>query len=144
MLFRQSELFRQYIFGTFFCDPKITAFFRIKLLVFDFFFELLRLGSWSYSDNQVVDPLQPSRERTLSALRVGTGKTPHTAHAWYQPMGQTRVTPLSLLLVNLYTLCVPSRAAAGENATLWYQRVTTKSRALAEPWFSMSYSNADI
>ena len=58
MLFRQSELFRQYIFGTFFfCDPKITAFFRIKLLVFDFFFELLRLGLRGYSDNQVVDPL---------------------------------------------------------------------------------------
>ena len=58
MLFRQSELFRQYIFlGLFFCDPKINAFFRIKLLVFDFFFELLRLGWRGYSDNQVVDPL---------------------------------------------------------------------------------------
>ena len=39
MLFRQSELFRQFIFGTFFfCDPKITAFLKIKLLVFDSFF----------------------------------------------------------------------------------------------------------
>ena len=42
--------------GFFFCDPKITAFFRIKLLVFDFLLELLRLGPRGYSDNQVVGP----------------------------------------------------------------------------------------
>ena len=44
MLFRQSELFRQFIFGTFFCDPQITAFFRIKLF-FDFFF-FLAIATW--------------------------------------------------------------------------------------------------
>ena len=49
MLFRHSG-----ILG----DPKMTAFFRIKLLVLDFFFvELLRLGWRGYLDNQVVDPL---------------------------------------------------------------------------------------
>ena len=37
-------------------NPKITAFFRIKLLVFDFFFcELLRLGSRGYSDNHIAN-----------------------------------------------------------------------------------------
>ena len=58
--------------------------------------------------------------------------------------GSDESDPLSLLSIHLYRLCVPSRAAAGENATLWYQRVTTKSRALAKPWFSMPYSSADI
>ena len=61
MPFRQSEPFRQCYSdtpGMFLCDPKITAFFRIKLLV-SFFFELFRLGPHSYSDNdnEVVDPL---------------------------------------------------------------------------------------
>ena len=55
-----------YFCDFFFCDPKITALFRIKLLVFDFFFELLRLGRRGYSDNQVVDPLRQKSDNERS------------------------------------------------------------------------------
>jgi hypothetical protein len=51
MLFRHSGKL-----SFFEVNPNITTFFRIKLLVFEFLFELFRLGPHSYSDNEIVDP----------------------------------------------------------------------------------------
>ena len=51
--FRQLDLAIQISF----CASKMTAFLQLKLLVFEFLFELFRLGSHSYSDNWVVGPL---------------------------------------------------------------------------------------
>ena len=83
MLFRQKMLFRQSIFGTFFfCDPKITAFLKIKLLVSSFFFvrQSVRIqtncqtGCECYSDKGLLGPLaeaqtvfaRPTSYRTVS------------------------------------------------------------------------------
>ena len=50
-------------FGDFFCDPKITAFFRIKLLVFEFYF-------WCYCD------LARGAIQTIRLLALHVGLAP--------------------------------------------------------------------